>query len=113
MSEEDDFGKKTFKGVRGYLEYLGSIKRIDTFKNLEDFYLMVKSNIERIPVKANKIRAINKGNAKSLKDAFKDISEIDFTKKETYDLVVSDPQGKHFPQREVWKTISGIIDKVK
>ena len=35
------------------------------------------------------------------------------TKKETYDLVVSDPQGKHFPQREVWKTISGIIDKVK
>lgn len=35
------------------------------------------------------------------------------TKKETYDLVVSDPEGKRFPQREVWKTISGIIDKVK
>lgn len=85
ITEDDSFGKKTFKGVRGYLEYLGSIRRIDTFKNLEDFYLMVKSNIEGIPVEASKIRAINKGNAKSLKDAFKDISEIDFTKKETYD----------------------------
>ncbi len=88
MAEDDSFGKKTFKGVRGYLEYLGSIKRIDTFKNLEDFYLMVKSNIEGIPVEANKIRTINKNNAKSLKDAFKDISEIDFTKKETYDATV-------------------------
>lgn len=85
MQEDDSFGKKTFKGVRGYLEYLGSIRRIDTFKNLEDFYLMVKSNIEGIPVEASKIRASNKSNSKSLKDAFSDIAEIDFFKKETYD----------------------------
>lgn len=88
MQEDDSFGKKTFKGVRGYLEYLGNIRRIDTFKNLEDFYFMVKSNIEGIPVEASKIRASNKSNSKSLKDAFNDISEIDFTNRETYDATV-------------------------
>jgi len=85
MSEDDDFGKKTFKGVRGYLEYLGSIKRIESFKNLEDFYLMVKHNIDTIPVEAKAIKTTDKKNSKRLKDAFSDITEIDFFKNETYD----------------------------
>ena len=60
ISEDDSFGKKTFKGVRGYVEYLGKIQRIESFKNLEDFYLMVKHNIETIPVEAKVIRADDK-----------------------------------------------------
>ncbi len=89
ISENDSFGKKTFKGVRGYLEYLGRIQRIESFKNLEDFYLMVKHNIGTIPIEAKAIRAANKTNSKNLKDAFKDISEIDFFKNETYDAAHS------------------------
>lgn len=85
ISEDDSLNKKTFKGVRGYLEYLGKIQRIETFKSLEDFYLMVKRNLDTIPVEAKAIRAANKTNSKSLKDAFKDISEIDFFKNERYD----------------------------
>ena len=85
ISEDDSFGKKTFKGVRGYVEYLGKIQRIESFKNLEDFYLMVKHNIDTIPVEAKAIRATDKKNAKNLKDAFKNINEIDFFKNETYD----------------------------
>jgi phosphoglycolate phosphatase-like HAD superfamily hydrolase/transcriptional regulator with XRE-family HTH domain len=85
ISEDDSFGKKTFKGVRGYVEYLGKIQRIESFKNLEDFYLMVKHNIDTIPVEAKEIRAANKTNSKNLKDAFADINEIDFFKNETYD----------------------------
>ncbi len=84
ITEDDSFGKKTFKGVRGYVEYLGKIQRIESFKNLEDFYLMVKHNIDTIPVEAKAIRAAGKKNAKSLKDAFTDISEIDFFRSETY-----------------------------
>ena len=30
-------------------------------------------------------------------------------RKETFDLVVSDPEGKRYPQREVFKTIANII----
>lgn len=85
ISEDDSFGKKTFKGVRGYVEYLGKIQRIESFKNLEDFYLMVKHNIDTIPVEAKSIRAADKINAKNLKDAFANINEIDFFKNETYD----------------------------
>ena len=85
ISEDDSFGKKTFKGVRGYVEYLGKIQRIESFKNLEDFYLMVKHNIDTIPVEAKAIRIADKRNSKSLKDAFSAINEIDFFKNETYD----------------------------
>lgn len=85
MSEEDDFGKKTFKGVRGYLEYLGNIRRIESFKNLEDFYLMVKHNIDTIPVEAKEIKSVNKRNAKKVKDAFANVDGIDFFRTETYD----------------------------
>ena len=34
-------------------------------------------------------------------------------RKETFDLVVSDPEGKRYPQREVWDTISKIISQTK
>lgn len=85
MSEDDTFAQKTFKGVRGYLEYLGKIQRINSFKNLEDFYLMVKDNIERIPIEAKKIREQNKSNGKTLTDAFATIEGIDFFRSEQYD----------------------------
>ena len=34
-------------------------------------------------------------------------------RRETFDLVVSDPEGKRFPQREVFKTISKIISQTR
>ena len=34
-------------------------------------------------------------------------------RRETFDLVVSDPEGKRFPQREVFSTISKIISQTK
>ena len=85
MSDDSSFDKKIFKGVRGYLEYLGKIQRIESFKNLEDFYLKVKNNIENIPAEAKAIRVANKNNGKHLKDAFADISEIDLFKSDIYD----------------------------
>ena len=88
MSIDDDFAKKTFKGIRGYLEYLGKIQRINSFKNLEDFYLMAKDNIERVPIKAKEIRNLNKKNAKKVTDAFSDIDNIDFFKHDAYDASI-------------------------
>ncbi|MBO4427843.1 MAG: hypothetical protein J5771_05125 [Bacteroidales bacterium] len=34
-------------------------------------------------------------------------------RKETFDLVVSDPEGRRYPQREVFSTISKIISQTK
>ena len=47
--------------------------------------MMVKDNIERIPIKAKEVRELNKKNTKKVEDAFTNIDGMDLFKHDAYD----------------------------
>jgi len=74
--------------VRGYLEFGGEIKRILSFKELENWVKKIKPQVMELPKKANEIKRIESKNKKALesqKAIQYDLNNIDLFKEEIYD----------------------------
>jgi len=74
--------------VRGYLEFGGEIKRILSFKELENWVKKIKPQVMELPKKANEIKRIESKNKKALesqKAKQYDLNGIDLFKEGIYD----------------------------
>lgn len=79
-----EFEPDDYDGVKGYIDYLGEIKRIDSFKQLEKCYLQIKEDMA-IPKEAKKIVRDDETQRSKLSKSAIDISQIDLFKTEKYD----------------------------
>lgn len=70
--------------LNGYIDYGGSITRIETFKQLEKVYEAIKRDID-IPKQAKELRTTDKNNKKSQIKTIVDVTAIDLRKPEEYD----------------------------
>jgi transcriptional regulator with XRE-family HTH domain/predicted NAD-dependent protein-ADP-ribosyltransferase YbiA (DUF1768 family) len=74
--------------VRGYLEFGGEIKRILSFKELENWVKKIKPQVMELPNKVREIKRIERKNKKVLesqKAKEYDLNSIDLFKEEIYD----------------------------
>lgn len=74
--------------VRGYLEFGGEIKRILSFKELENWVKKIKPQVMELPKKASEIKRIESKNKKALeiqKAKQYDLNDIDLFREEIYD----------------------------
>lgn len=81
---DDDFEMINFKGVKGYIDYLGHISRIDSFKDLERCYMLIKADMN-IPKIAKTILNEDKSVQKSLSKCVSNYCHIDLLQFEHYD----------------------------
>lgn len=79
---EDD--PTNYKGVKGYVDYLGHITRIESFKDLERCYLLIKEDMN-LPKVAKAILNEEKTIQKSLSKSVSTYCHIDLLQFEHYD----------------------------
>lgn len=81
---DSDSDTISHKAVKGYIDYLGKISRIETFKQLESIYMQIKSDLAT-PKNAKEIVRIDKVNKKTQSKQPIDPFSIDLTSQELYD----------------------------
>ena len=82
--KSEGFSSKEFKGVKGYIDYRGEIKRIESIKDLEKITDKIRKELQA-PKEVQKLKRLDKDNQKTQSKVPIDISSIDLHRKEAYD----------------------------
>ena len=82
--KSEGFSSKEFKGVKGYIDYRGEIKRIESIKDLEKITDKIRKELQA-PKEVQKLKRLDKDNQNTQSKVPIDISSIDLHRKEAYD----------------------------